>query len=129
MAVKTVRDDEDTIILAKLKRGKNYKHFWDGKYHQFLRNVPEEVSEELADELESLVDRIEDEDGEMIEKEYFSVDRNASPREATPEVKRIRIRTVREEVVDEPRKKPAIRKPLAPSKPAAGFGKRSVPAR
>jgi hypothetical protein len=123
MAVRNTDTDDGNVIVATLKRGRNYKFFHAGKFHAFKRNVPEEVSEELADELEAVVDRVEDEDGETIEKDYFLIDRNASRRDVEPEVKRIRIRTVREEVVDTPRRTKPLPRKLATGKPKAGFGR------
>ena len=123
-------DEGGSVILATLKRGKSYKHQFEGKYYGFKRNEPEQVSEGLADELEQLVDRIQTEDDDVIEKDYFEINRDASPRTVNPETKRKRLRIVSEEVDDVPvRKKPKLRTPPAKRETQTGFGKRSASAR
>ena len=113
-----------TVITATLVRGKTYKHFYNGAYETFERGVEREVEEDLADELEPLVEEISTEDGDVIERDRFSIDRDASPRRVQPEGKRLRKRIVTEEVDVQPvRKKVALRK--QPVKPTGGFKKRA----
>lgn len=128
---RTVSEDESdeggTLILATLKRGKSYKHQFQGEYHDFKREVPKPVSEALADELEELIERVPTEDGDIIEKDTFEIDRDATPATLEPERKRVRLRITREEVDDTPvRRKPKLR--VAPAKKAVapGFAKRSA---
>lgn len=126
MAVKATagRPAQDSVILATLKRGKHYSHFFEGTYHEFRRGVPEQVSEELADELEELVDTIPVGDpaaGEQVEVDRFDIDRDARPLEETEGEKTRRVLRLKvEEVPMRRRAKPVLK---APPK---GFGRRTA---
>lgn len=90
-------DSADTIITATLMRGKNYSFYnpSTATYTVFKRSVPVEVTDEVADQLEELVDVVKTSDGDEIEKLYFDIDRDAERRteeEAKP--RRMRLRMV-----------------------------------
>jgi len=109
----------DTVITATLVRGKTYKVFHKGAYETFERGVEREVDEELADQIELEVEQISTEDGDVIERDRFNIDRDASPRKVQPEGKRLRKRIITEEVDIAPRKRVPLRK--APSAKTTGF--------
>lgn len=112
-----------TVITATLVRGKVYKVFHNGAYENFERGVEREVDEDLADMLELEVEQISTEDGDVIERDRFNIDRDASPRKVQPEGKRIRKRIITEEVDVQPRKRIPLRKAPAPK---TGFKPRKV---
>lgn len=112
----------ETCITATLVRGKVYNYNFiadkkkpaEGQYFTFHRNVPQEVSEELADELEDLQDverrraDPEDEDVEEIERPLFRIDREAPVRRADEKtVKKVRMRLVAADEVRRPKPRPA----------------------
>lgn len=118
----------ETVTLATLIRGKNYKHFHDGSYVEFLRNIPKQVSDELAGDLEELIDTVGTDDGNSIEVDKFRIERNvpASRLEDNGEpTTRVRRRIVSEVVPV--RKPPALRKlPKSTGKTKVGFGRRNL---
>jgi hypothetical protein len=114
------RTAEDRIILATLKRGKVYTHFFEGAYHEFRQRVPVPVSEEMAEELEELVDVVNTDEGQSIEMDRFEIDRDATPISEEDQPKRTRLRLKMEEVPVKVRSKPKLKSP------PAGFKKRAV---
>lgn len=114
-------DNAGTIITATLSRGKTYSHFIkeEGKFKEFKRNVPTEVSDELADELEELVEIITTTDGDEVEKPRFEIDREAEKRQDDePAPRRMRLRMV---AADEDRKPKTVATRTAPV-PGRGTG-------
>lgn len=103
----------ETVTLATLIRGKSYKQFYNGEYVEFKRNVPREIDEILADELEAMIETIATEDAEeVIEVDRFRVERNQKPlAEVEGDVTRKRLRLVTEEVSIKPRRAPVLRSP------------------
>lgn len=124
---------EENVILATLVRGKAYTYHVveeeTGKsveYIKFERAVPKPISAELADKLELLTEEVPDRDGEMIEKDMFLIDRDATARGSGLISKRIRTRIVREEIEEAPRK-PKLRMPQKiGTKPVTGFRGRNA---
>jgi hypothetical protein len=105
---------EGKVTLATLVLGKSYKHLWDGAYIEFKRNVPVEVDEDLADELEGLTDTKGIENStEVIELDRFKIERDQRPLEVVQSEKtRRRLRLVSEEVsAAKPRKPPVLKAP------------------
>lgn len=116
---------DGNVTTATLVRGKVYKHFFNGEYETFERGVEREVSSELADELEMLTDEVNTNEGDVIERDRFAIDRDASPRRLEPEGKRKRLRLQVEEVDIKPvRKRIPLRK--AQTGNSGGFKKRTV---
>ena len=124
---------QPTITLATLIRGKTYSfNTGNGTYVSFGRNVPKPVPDDVADQLEELVEEIGTDDGDPIEVERFRIERNvpasrvAGGGDDDEAPVRIRTRLVREAVPVRKtlpvRKVPTVGKP----KPSAGFGRRNT---
>lgn len=109
------------IITAKLVRGKVYSYFEQstGHYLTFKRNVPVEVSAKVANELEDLVDEINTDEGEVIEKNRFEIDYEAERRtEEDTGPRRLRMRIV--PVDDRPKRvvgDATVKKPIPALRP------------
>lgn len=104
---------KETVILAKLKRGKSYKVNHDGEFIEFKRNIPKEVPEDLADMLEELTDEVAvDGTDDKVELDIFEIERDAVPlaRRHEGETRR-RKRLVTEEVPVKRAVRPKLRKP------------------
>jgi hypothetical protein len=97
-----------------------YTHFFEGQYHEFRQRVPVPVTEELADELEELVDTVSTDDGQAIEMDRFEIDRDAVAVAEEDQPKRTRLRLKLEEVPIKARPKPKLKAP------PAGFKRRAV---
>jgi hypothetical protein len=112
---------EGTVTLATLIRGKSYKVFNEGSYVEFKRNIPVEVSDELADRLEEETETINVEGGsDVIEVDRFRIERDQQPLAKRDEDQsRRRLRLVAEDVPIRPRK------PISLKKPPTGFRKPS----
>lgn len=111
---------EETVITAKLVRGKSYSINFNGNYEVFERSVPREVSAALADELETLTEVVTTSDGDEIEKDLFLINRNASVSAAKEgsEPKKLRMRIVPVEA-KESKVKPAPARKLPPGRRTA----------
>lgn len=119
----------NTVNIATLKRGVDYKIFWEGQYETFKRSVPRKVSDGLADELEGLVDTLGTDDNQVLEVEKFDIERNVPASRVTEvdenEVKvRTRTRLVREEVPIKPKGVKKRKIPIGSDRKASGFGSR-----
>jgi hypothetical protein len=78
-----------------------------------MRNVPKEVTEDLADALEELIDTVPTSDGDEIEKPLFDIDREAVRRDADEErPSKLRMRLVPATAKAAPEKKSAVRRPI-----------------
>lgn len=115
----------NTCVTATLIRNKVYhynfapmdtrgqKDFSKTEYFTFERNVPKtlraEIAEQLADELEELVEIEQTRDGEdEIERPVFRIDREAQVRTAEEDktVKRVRMRLVSADEAKKPKLRP-----------------------
>ena len=101
-----------SVVLATLRRGKIYKHFYDGRYWEFKQRVPIVVPDELADELEQLIDIVNTDDRQQIEMDRFDIDRDAvAPEEEEAQQTRTRLRLKQETVPVRAKPKPKIKAP------------------
>lgn len=112
----------DTCITATLIRGKIYnynfapmkgdgtKNYEKAQYFVFTRNVPLTVPEEVADELEELMELETTRDGEdEIERPVFRITRDAPVRRPEDkEVRRVRMRLVAADEVRKPKLRPPV---------------------
>ena len=99
-----VAETSDKVTLATLVRGKNYSYFHkpETKYYKFRRNVPTVVPTEVADILELEVEEIGTDDGDVIDKEIFRIERNAEMRSSEDAPKRLRMKIVSVDTGDRP---------------------------
>lgn len=128
----TKNSDDENVTVATLVRGKQYVfHHFDKEngrtlnYYTFMRAVPLPVPDEVAALLEELYDEVPDGDGELIAKDLFRIERDASRETISPSVRKRRFRMVAEDVEERPITRAPVRKPIAAAKPSGGFRRKA----